>query len=193
MSSDNGIYILKTKAEEHAATPFEYRVAHAQAIENIYWDPEKGETRQDGRFTPEIAFMYFGRAPVFSKEDLALAEARRLEDQHTILEYGISMLDHGDQEFLTFTKEELAEFERRDEELMEERRRRRDQELEAKRNEALVYLPKYGVNAFHPTAVYGYTEDPNGGRVYGQVMNPEALSEGNGDHIRFLPNGWDRK
>ena len=30
MSVDNGIYILKTKDQ--------YRVTHAQAIENIYWE-----------------------------------------------------------------------------------------------------------------------------------------------------------
>lgn len=130
MSADNGVYILKTKADDVSVAPFEYRVTEASGIENIYWDDEEGDYRKDRKFTPEIAFEYFQRAPVFSKEREALERAGAEADNCEVLEYGISVLDHGDQVFETFSPEEMNAFEMKVEEFMEERRRKRQIEIE---------------------------------------------------------------
>jgi len=42
MSADNGIYILETLGSE-------FRVAHLQAIENIYWDDDSNSEVVNGK------------------------------------------------------------------------------------------------------------------------------------------------
>jgi len=96
MSADNGIYILKTPRHEDKheqildGNIFEYRVAHAQAIENIYWEYEDGN--------PEEIIIYFGGCEIM-KEKEAHEEAFRLEHKIIsdpicpILEYGISTIE----------------------------------------------------------------------------------------------------
>ena len=88
MSADNGIYILKSPK----GNSFEFRVIHAQAIENINYDPD------ESGFNIEALKTYFGRAQVFSDEDKAAKEACSMADAVVgdtfcpILEYGISYI-----------------------------------------------------------------------------------------------------
>jgi hypothetical protein len=111
MSADNGIYILETKDE--------FRVIHAQAIENIYWhfdccdNPNVVEIDNDdiyyherctncgtedplGRMkdtiNPQMLKMYFGGSKVFKTRKEAEGEAYRMlkEAEYCgICEYGI--------------------------------------------------------------------------------------------------------
>jgi hypothetical protein len=152
MSSDNGVYILKTKVSkphledspelfENRGPCFEYRVLHTSCIENIYWDPELGEHREDQNFTPEIAFQYFGQAPVFSQEEEAFAEASRIASDISILEYGISLLEHGTQVFETFSPEEILEFTDMEEAFSTRRRVERQARLEAELKRNTLQLP----------------------------------------------------
>lgn len=87
MSADNGIYILQTNGENG----FEYRVAHLQAIENLYYSDPSGD---------EIyMWLFFRNAPRFFTKELALLCAQELEteilndDFCPILEYGVSILE----------------------------------------------------------------------------------------------------
>lgn len=88
MSADNGIYILKSPKGKG----FEFRVIHAQAIENINYEPDKGG------FNTEQIKRYFDSAQVFSDEDQAWRKARDMAKEITsdefcfILEYGISSI-----------------------------------------------------------------------------------------------------
>lgn len=89
MSADNGVYILKTSRRDDP-TKSEYRVAHAQAIENV--------TQQDAFWAdiqPAYAVSIFGSSVVFDNKADALIEAGSIEDEILsdefcpILEYGI--------------------------------------------------------------------------------------------------------
>lgn len=77
MSADNGIYILQTPGNK--PDTFEYRVAEAMAIENVY----EGD---------DYLVSYFGASDVYNKEG-ALAKAARIADQISddgnFTEYGI--------------------------------------------------------------------------------------------------------
>ena len=86
MSADNGIYIAKF--------PDGYRVAYAQAIENIDYYPAGSKKRK------KTLKQYFGRSPIFKKYKKARKYASRLyhkmeKDERYemfrvfILEYGI--------------------------------------------------------------------------------------------------------
>jgi hypothetical protein len=81
MSADNGIYILKSDGPE-------WRVAHAQAIENINYNRATGKT-DPNHFNIGEVVRYFGESQVFLSEEEALLEARRMESGYPILEYGI--------------------------------------------------------------------------------------------------------
>ena len=110
MSADNGIYVLHTKDG--------YRVAHTQAIENIYWwDKEKiccnkpkrnssdkcdncGTFLEEERADPNPKMLkeYFGRCAVYKTQLEALRvaldlEQKVLESDFPILEYGINSLE----------------------------------------------------------------------------------------------------
>lgn len=193
MSSDNAIYILKTQNSK-LENLVEYRVAHAQAIDNIYWDHDRGETRQDGRFTPEETYIYFKECQPLYNEGQALSYAQKLTEQYPMLEYGICILDHSDQVFQTFTDEEIEDYDRKSEETLAAARKQRDEEAERKRNEATTRLSPGDV--FHATRIVGYVLTPDGERVYGQLSG-EGVEEirvgaSNGDGADFLPNDWDR-
>ncbi len=93
MSSDNGIYILETPRRDDPKL-FEYRVAHAQAIENVI--------QQNARWAdiqPAYAVLYFGDSTVFDNKSDALLEAGSIEDKILeddfcpIVEYGICEVD----------------------------------------------------------------------------------------------------
>ena len=96
MSADNGIYILETLAPNNDGK--EYRVVHAQAIENIfYFDPERGYTQGDEGDDMELV-LYFGGSEVFYNEEAAWNKAREIADEIEnddwggYLEYGMSAI-----------------------------------------------------------------------------------------------------
>ena len=83
MSADNGIYIHKFKNG--------WKVCHAQAIENIYW--QRGNKKYNYYYLNE----YFKSSPFFKTEEEALKEATRLyreimDSDFPILEYGINFV-----------------------------------------------------------------------------------------------------
>ena len=90
MSADNGIYIAKF--------PDGYRVAYAQAIENIDYYPVGSKKRK------KMLKRYFGRSPIFKKKKKAWEYASKIYDDMEkdekengmfgvfILEYGISYI-----------------------------------------------------------------------------------------------------
>lgn len=82
MSADNGVYILRTKGPE-------FRVVHAQAIDNIDYDPP-----QDLSFNPDVVLDYFGQSKVYKSEAEALLAARQIQKGLPICEYGICTLDY---------------------------------------------------------------------------------------------------
>jgi hypothetical protein len=88
MSADNGIYILQTKDG--------WRVIHAQAIENIYWDEEKKEITEE--INPHILREYFEDCEVFPTREEAIKEAELIYDDIVqddfcpIVEYGICFI-----------------------------------------------------------------------------------------------------
>lgn len=158
MSADNGIYILKTLAmEAEPEEPFEYRVAHASAIENIYWDHEAGRERNDGKFTPQLAFEYFGNAPTFRNLGKAMERAHEISEGIFPLEYGICVLDHGEQLFEHFSREEIEAFEERGDLLLEEHRRERDLYVKADLERRTMHLP----SGTHVTLRSGFIEFPS--------------------------------
>ncbi|MCB9819885.1 hypothetical protein H6796_01105 [Candidatus Nomurabacteria bacterium] len=104
MSADDGIYILTTKGTEQK--PLEYRVAWAQAIENLL-DPDTG-------FSSWYAIDIFGKSNVHSSLNEALEEAvgllRDLQLEDSVVEdgelvyvwvpeYGIQVEDFSDYPF----------------------------------------------------------------------------------------------
>lgn len=78
MSADNGIYIHKFRNG--------WRVAHAQAIENIYWK------RGSRPYNYRILKNYFKHSPLFETKAKALEYAGKLYDEYGYLEYGISFV-----------------------------------------------------------------------------------------------------
>lgn len=94
MSADNGIYILESPREDGQG--YEYRVIHAQAIENIEYDANFHRLPH-GEFDDEQLINYFGRAEVLDKEsarELAFIKEEEIlsDDFCPILEYGISTI-----------------------------------------------------------------------------------------------------
>lgn len=84
MSADNGIYILKTLRSGIMGPDegYEYRVAHCQAIENIF-----SEDQQD-----KFLIMYFGKCEVIEGRLEALVVAQDLYDEYNMVEYGIQTI-----------------------------------------------------------------------------------------------------
>lgn len=87
VSADNGIYILETPADP---TP-EFRVTHAQAIENVWWNPETKEIDQSYWNEDEI-LAYFSKCKVYRNRLEALEVAHKMAEDYTVLEYGVSSL-----------------------------------------------------------------------------------------------------
>ncbi len=184
MSADNGIYILKTAAQEGGG--YEYRVTHAQAIENIYYDVSSGE--QWEHFIPEIAFQYFGECQVFTDDREALLYAHRQAEEYPVLEYGVCVLDHPEEVFQTFATEQLEFFEAEAEAVMERHRQERKAARDAKIAAAKFVIG--GGETFIPTAIYGYI-NLDGKQVFGALHGVEEVRINRikvGAH--FLPNDW---
>ena len=195
MSADNGIYVLKTRTpgDKVVKTALcEYRVAHLQGIDNLYYDVATGEHKLD--FTPEEAYIYFKECQVIYDGSQALEYAHRLADQQTILEYGVVMLRHENQLFEEFTNEQLASYNAKIDDLIEEHRNQRNEELESKRETARRGLSPE--DNFHPTQVAGFIAGPNGERVYGRLILTEEEFEkvkiGYFEGLDFLPNDWNK-
>jgi hypothetical protein len=93
MSADNTIVILKTPSPDG----FEFRVTHAQAIDNIYWD-ETAPDNYNPNGNPKEVVNYFGKCNVFTNSIDALKFAQEKADKILsddfcpILEYGISQI-----------------------------------------------------------------------------------------------------
>lgn len=83
MSADNGIYILETFGPE-------FRVAHAQGIDNIYGKFNDSTHNWDG--DPEMILEYFAEAPVFQNVEKALDFASEMSYDYEYLEYGICLI-----------------------------------------------------------------------------------------------------
>lgn len=182
MSSDNGVYILETQAPGLPAGVREFRVAHAQAIENLYYNVET--TRP--QFVPQEAFRYFGACQVFPDYEEALHYAMEVAERCPILEYGVSSLFHPTQVFQTFTAAEMEFYDAQVEAGTKRYRERRDQEMKAKREAAAIRLPAgTKVQPGHCAGVLFVT--PEGKEIRGTLRLPEiTLAE----DTEFLPNGW---
>lgn len=99
MSADNGIYILVTmKKDSHDC---EYRVAHAQAIDNLDYGTE--EDKQNSMV------QYFGKSKVYNESD-AILFAHDLAKNYSVLEYGVSTIDLTPQEFPEIPYEQACNY-----------------------------------------------------------------------------------
>lgn len=104
MSVDNGIYILKTPSSTSLGKELkliEYRVIHAQAIDNIYY---KGSP-----INALELIRYFGRAKVMGHLDVT-KEVEKLEKEISYLEYGVEEipLDKPFDEYMVEASRELV-------------------------------------------------------------------------------------
>lgn len=190
MSADNGIYILKTASEnpdpakpEHGL--FEYRVAHAMAIDNLYYDIVSGEDQKD--FIPEMAFMYFGDCEVFTEMSEAMAKASELAENYSILEYGISVLDHSNQVFEKFTEEQLKAYNEETDMLIRAHQAERKARLDAKREAATLHLPA-GTKVRPGTCNGVVFVTADGKELRGSLELPEVILT---EDMDFLPHNWN--
>lgn len=89
MSTDNGIYILKTKDE--------WRVTHAQAIDNLFWWHIEGgsidQYEMKNEINPSVLYSYFKNSKVLKSKEEAWHEAMILLRSRPFVEYGISLID----------------------------------------------------------------------------------------------------
>lgn len=85
ISADNGIYIASFPTEKDGSGYREYRVIHAQAIENC----DYGDEREQDLYR----LSYYGDAKVYETEAEAMEEAKRLYSECDICEYGICSLE----------------------------------------------------------------------------------------------------
>lgn len=96
MSGDNGIYILSTprnkKQEGNAwvsCDPYPvYRVAHVQAIDNLYYYKEK-EPHNLGAYLQDT----WGTSLVYLEKEQAINVAHKIAETVKVLEYGISLIE----------------------------------------------------------------------------------------------------
>ena len=96
MSADNGIYILGTvtsykkegNAIVHCGARRVYRVAHAQAIDNLE-HYKNNEPHNLGAYMVDV----WGKSEVYDDRDAAIVAADKLASKYDILEYGISFID----------------------------------------------------------------------------------------------------
>jgi len=83
MSADNGVYILKTGRQ--------YRVAHQQAIDNLYWN--ENLRKMCDTMQPISIIDMFGDCKYTTNLNTAFNIARRILQTLPICEYGIVLLD----------------------------------------------------------------------------------------------------
>lgn len=98
MSADNGVYVLVSRGRktQHGHKK-EYRVIHAQAIENIEWSPDYPVGSGEMLLNREYVLSYFGEARVFTDRRVAEGYAQRIYDEWVkdfgYVEYGIVWFD----------------------------------------------------------------------------------------------------
>jgi outer membrane protein assembly factor BamD (BamD/ComL family) len=83
MSADNGIYILKTKDQ--------YRVIHAQAIENLWWSYLTNKFEDE--MVPTRIIEYFGDSRFTRSYETAMKVANAIAKDYPVLEYGIKTFE----------------------------------------------------------------------------------------------------
>ena len=97
MSSNNGIYVLRTVRYIKRLTAvhwqsgdpyYVWRVAYAMAIDNFYWYKETEPNKLDA-YMKDI----WGKSPVFDKEEDALLYAHKEVKKYDPLEHGVSSID----------------------------------------------------------------------------------------------------
>lgn len=81
MSSDNGIYILRTLTKDGKG--FEFRVAERGAIDNLYYFDKTGDLLS--------MWDYFHDCPVIKNHDMAFEKAIEIGKDYGYTEYGICM------------------------------------------------------------------------------------------------------
>lgn len=94
MSADNGTYILQTYGPE-------YRIAHTQAIDNIYSKFDE----LTSTYQPDIDVIIecFGTSKVYTQVEDAWDAAFNLDEEHSWSEYGVCLIsDFSDQKFSDF-------------------------------------------------------------------------------------------
>lgn len=95
MSADNTIAVLKTPAPGgKPGEDFEFRVIHAQAIENIYhtdleWHPEDFNISGN----PKEIVKYFGDCEVFLNHHDVWKQAQKMMKDLSYVEYGINQFE----------------------------------------------------------------------------------------------------
>lgn len=97
MSADNGIYVIKTKrtAKEgpkghwtNGKENFVYRIAHAQAIDNLDYYIKK-QPYNLGAYMVSV----WGESEVFTDESAAMISAHKLAKSVGYTEYGVNQID----------------------------------------------------------------------------------------------------
>jgi hypothetical protein len=83
MSADNGVYVLQTYGPE-------YRVAYAQAIDNIFGKFNDETLHWDG--DDAMIATYFKESEVFGTLDEALDKAEFLAEEYEYLEDGVCVI-----------------------------------------------------------------------------------------------------
>lgn len=83
MSADNGVYVLQTYGPE-------FRVAYAQAIDNIYEGFDDGSSH----WLPDLDAMkiYFGKSSVYLTLEEALDAAEKIAYDYDYLEDGVCVI-----------------------------------------------------------------------------------------------------
>lgn len=99
MSADNGVYILVSRGRwTRHGYKREYRVIHAQAIENVTCQPDyPGSKNREPELNRAMVLEYFGEARVFTDRRVAEGYALAVYDQWMkglgTVEYGIRWFD----------------------------------------------------------------------------------------------------
>jgi hypothetical protein len=83
MSADNGVYVLQTYGPE-------YRVAYAQAIDNIFGKFNDETLHWDGNL--EMMREYFGKSEIYPNLEEALDKAEALSYDYEYLEDGVCVI-----------------------------------------------------------------------------------------------------
>jgi hypothetical protein len=122
MSSDNGIYIGVFPTHDGLK---EYRVIHAQAIDNCDYSGVVPDS-----ITDLYIVAYFGDARTFPNQSKAWTHARKLAEEYTVLEYGVSEIKF-DRPLIAISQDEASK-------LLEEYWKHRDSKRISERIDALL-------------------------------------------------------
>ena len=90
MSADNTIGVLATNRPNGKG--LEFRVAHAQAIEDMDYEPDYPPDHPV--FNRVAVLAIWGESEVFNDHDQAMIAAEYMEAEHGYVEYGIVVFYH---------------------------------------------------------------------------------------------------